>query len=1226
MNRQILYEGSLRMPVQFVLGEHPTKKRENIINYMHDYLTEYPDAQLVYLVPDNVKYEAETMVLEQFKKNENSYMSGMINLQVFSFSRLAWYLLQNKPIYQQPQLTESGLSMLLTKILQEKEDELTIYRGASQEIGFVERLVKLFSEFRNGKIAPSDLVAMLEANEDQDTSNDFKLKLQDLHLIYSEYDKRLAGSYLEREDLFEELIEFIKAERELFSKLTIIVDHYEHFSAQELELILTLAKYAKNLLISLTLSKEAAVATNDLNNPFYRPLKTYQHLIAEFQTNNIQVLENVFIGQLERKSLEEQSEIELLGNYWLESSLPMSSKEIEKYQKQTYEDIQIWGAEDNDAEVLHVATKIKRMVASGNYRYKDFQIMTRDIEGYKLSIEALFTENEIPYFIDQAEKMSQHPLLEFVVSLFSIKKRHYRIDDIFRFLRTELFIPMEKLEDCDPRDEEALLENIEICQEAVKSWREKLDVAENVVLAYGYEGNDWSKDKDWIYTRFELDDSFKQDEQESAIQETANEVRKTFYSHIVAFLDSLDDSKTNREVATALYQFMDQVGVIQMLEHWRNQLMVEGALEEARKHEQAWDNFVLLLDEFVEVLGDDHWDVDLFISIIEAGFEQATYSMVPPTIDQVLVTNYDLPKIQSKKIVFLIGLTDTQLPRVQESQSLLTDEDRELVEGALPSEKYLAVSEMESVANEPFGLFLNILQADEKIIFTYPLTNGDNGENRISPYIDRIRKALALDIQFKHLNAISDSRATVDDYLEFVGSSRQTFGQIIISLRHALDHLEQPKSFWLGLFNELYNPYNRRHYRLLRSLSHENLPVPLTDELAKELYGEHLYLSVSQLESFYTDPYSHFLLYGLRLREREVQELTPIESGNFYHDALDLISRQLLRLNKDLSTVTEAELNSISKDIFDQLLATNKYRLSQSSNRMRFIFKQLTKTVRNQVWAMINQAKRSKFRTNKTELVFGQLGDQQDVRGLSFDLQGNRKLHLRGKVDRIDTFVDNNQLYAGIVDYKSSQTTFNYQSLYHGLMLQMITYLDTVLTFSKDIFDQEALGIGAFYSTVNDYFIDLQDLKNKDLHLERLKNYKLDGLIVDRMEVLNAADTALNPSEHSPLFNLYLKKDGSYSNKKILTEEEFRLLLRYNREKIIEAGNRIISGENTLHPFNKRNFKVFTPSVDGPYRAISQFDALLPENNYQDINKIDKDDFFDYLKEKYSDKQKEDKN
>ena len=1199
------------MSVQFILGENPHKKRKQLIHQIHGELTNNSDTNIIYLVPDNVKYETEIMVLGEFKELEpEAKYSGMIRLQVFSFSRLAWYLLQNKAIYQQPQLTESGLSMLVKRILQAEEQNLTIFRGASQQSGFIERLVKLFSELRNGKISPEDLSTIAVNDELKETigSNDFKRKMDDLSLLYRKYDEALDGKYIVREDLFHALIDHLKGNKELLENTIVIVDHYEHFSAHEQELLVTLGKYSKKLLLSLTMPERFTQMNNDLNNMFYRPVKTYHQLVNELQVNKIAILGNIVVE--DSNSIQEKSlDVQEIYNYWIESSGTTTARSLNKYKLLNKENIELWAAEDPTAELVHIATKIKRMVASGNYRYNDFQIMTRDIENCALSVETSFIENEIPFFIDHAESMSKHPILEFVTSLFALKRRHYRLDDVIRFLRTELFVP--------EMNEEVLLENN--FSDKTSFWRQQVDIAENVALAYGYKGSDWTKDEEWIYARFELEDELKQNDYEQHIQSQANFVRKTFKNAIVPFLNRLTDDKTNREIAIELYQFMADIGVIEELQKWRDELIGLGELTEAREHEQAWDTFILILDEFVEVLGEEKWDIDLFVSIMETGFEEATFGMVPPAIDQVLVTNYDLPKIQAKKVVFLIGLTDTQLPQVQGNRSLLTDEDREIVEHSLSEEKYLAVSEMESIANEPFTFYLALLQAEEKIIFSYPMSNSENSENRISPYLERIRKAFDINTQIKHSTVISNEQETFETYnpLQFIGSNRYTFGQIVISLRQAIDLSTAPSAFWLGLFKELYDPRNTDHRRIVNSLFHKNIPKPLTEELAEELYGKDLYLSVSQLETFYADPFSHFLLYGLRLKERQIQELSPLESGNFYHDALDLISHQLLGLNTNIAKISTDQLQKITSEVFNFLLDSNKYRISKSSNRMNFIFRQLTKTVQNMVQSMIYQAKRSKYRINKTELVFGQLGQNQDVTGLTFDLENGRKLHLRGKVDRIDTFEENNQLYAGIVDYKSSKTSFNYQSIYYGLMLQMITYLDTVLTFSENIFEKKAKGIGAFYSQVSNHFVDLKKLGSKELEFELMKNYKLDGLIINQQEVLEAADTEVE-SGFSALYPFRkLVNDKGYSGNKILTNEEFKLLMKFNRAKIIEAGNSILAGDNKLHPFNQRKMRVHTPSITGPFKAISQFDALLPENNYRDVNKINKDDFFNFLQELY---------
>lgn len=1215
IKEQIIERGN-KMPVQFILGEHPTERRKKIMDNMYSDLTKKPDERFLYLVPDNVKYETETMILENFKdKEESARYSGMIRLQVFSFSRLAWYLLQNKPIYQQPQLTESGLAMLMKTILQAEEQHLTIFRGASQQTGFIERLVRLFMELRNGKVTPQDLIDIANQYEHEDdlTVQDFQRKMSDLSLLYQRYDESLLNKYVEKEDLYSELIDYIKSQKQNLTDVTVIVDHYEHFSAQEQELLTVLAKNTKNLYICLTLNEQIALQQNNVNNPYYRSTKTYNQLKEVMMVNQIEILPDRIMGIFEESKNGSNTEVIDLAEYWIQSNLPSTFVESNRYKNRKYENFEVWAAEDTHTEVMHVATKIKRMVATGKYRYKDFQIMTRDIGNYRLSIDAIFAENNIPYFIDQAETMSEHPLLEFVVSLFSLKKRNFRLNDIFRFLRTELYCPLEM--ENEEEDFEEMAQKNGFYQNAAEVWRNKVDITENVALAYGYQGNDWIKDEDWLYARLDIEGEFEQNEVELEIQRTANEVRETFRTEIVPFIEQLDQTKTNREIAALLYQFMMDLGVANQIQHWRDQLIEEGDLEEARKHEQAWDTFIQLLDEFVEVLGEEKWDIDLFLSIMETGFEQATFSMVPPTIDQVLVTNFDLPKIQSKNVVILIGLTDTQLPKAPSNQSLLTDEDRERVDNSLTAEKYLATSEMESFANEPFAMYLAILQSNEKIIFSYPIANEENKENRMSPYLIRIMNGLSLVPQLKYANAISTGKDNPIANLEYVGSKAQTFGQLLISLRHALDVKKEPSAFWVNVFEQLYNPKNYLENRMLKSLSHKNIPVPLTDKLAEELYGKDLYLSVSQLETFYADPYSHFLIYGLRLKERQIQELSPLETGNFFHDALDHISSRIFNLDKDVTQLTQEEIETITSDIFNLLIDSNKYRLSKSSSRMRFIFHQLSNTVKRMVWSIVNQSKRSELRTTKTELLFGRLGASEGIQGLSFPLKSGGELYLRGKVDRIDTLTVDNQLYAGIVDYKSSMTTFDYQKMYYGLMMQMVTYLDTVLSYSEEIFNRPAKGIGAFYSRVHNPYVDLQKLGQKEIEEELLKSYKFDGLIVNRHEILEAVDTELTTG-FSPIFPIRLLASGNYSGNKILTEEEFELLIRYNREMIIEAGNRILSGENMLKPFDDDS--LYTPSVRGSYQAISQFDALLPENNYQEMLKLNKKDFFNLLNERYN--------
>lgn len=108
------------MGLQFILGRLNTNKKHYIHNQLVEWSQEDSDNQVFYLVPDHIKFESEMNILEFIKStqdDQSSHYAGMINLQVFSFSRLAWYYLQDTAIFSQSQLTETGLSMLIRKIL-----------------------------------------------------------------------------------------------------------------------------------------------------------------------------------------------------------------------------------------------------------------------------------------------------------------------------------------------------------------------------------------------------------------------------------------------------------------------------------------------------------------------------------------------------------------------------------------------------------------------------------------------------------------------------------------------------------------------------------------------------------------------------------------------------------------------------------------------------------------------------------------------------------------------------------------------------------------------------------------------------------------------------------------------------------------------------------------------------------------------------------------------------
>ena len=117
------------------------------------------------------------------------------------------------------------------------------------------------------------------------------------------------------------------------------------------------------------------------------------------------------------------------------------------------------------------------------------------------------------------------------------------------------------------------------------------------------------------------------------------------------------------------------------LEKWRVEEEEKGNLVRAREHAQAWNAVIELLDQFVELLGDEPMSLKKFAVILDAGLESLNFSLVPPALDQV-VANLDNSRLSDVKIAFVIGLTEGVLPAKFPEEGLLTDDEREILAGS----------------------------------------------------------------------------------------------------------------------------------------------------------------------------------------------------------------------------------------------------------------------------------------------------------------------------------------------------------------------------------------------------------------------------------------------------------------------------------------------------------------------------------------------------------------
>ncbi|RGW12920.1 hypothetical protein DWV91_07405 [Enterococcus asini] len=388
--------------------------------------------------------------------------------------------------------------------------------------------------------------------------------------------------------------------------------------------------------------------------------------------------------------------------------------------------------------------------------------------------------------------------------------------------------------------------------------------------------------------------------------------------------------------------------------------------------------------------------------------------------------------------------------------------------------------------------------------------------------------------------------------------------------------------------------------------------------LAQEVYGQDIYASVSRLESFYECEYRYFAAYGLRLKERELYGMDTLMTGSLFHDSLDRFLKAVSALDQDLTALSEERRQSVIEELLQALFTEPQYQVLQSSARMEYLRYRLEKTIKKMTWTLQEQGKRTKMRPVQTEVLFGQIAGKEGIPGLELPMKNGGKLHVRGKIDRVDALELADEAWLAVADYKSGDKQFNLMEAYYGLAMQLLTYLDVALRDAdKLIGAKEAHPAGAYYLRIHD------PIQNPEEWLKQrpLDKYKLKGFYAKNGQLYPALDTTLREKEASQLYPITKDAKGIVKpvaqNKNFYSEDEIHLMQDYNRLKMQQAADTIVTGEIALNPYLSPSGKRACSFC--PFRSLCTFDVMLQENDYHRLRAQDKENLLKEMEEALKD-------
>ncbi|SJZ62332.1 ATP-dependent helicase/nuclease subunit B [Pilibacter termitis] len=1169
------------MSLQFILGTSTNLHEDELVRISHEWLAEHEAGEVYFLVPNYMKFESELRILRKlgnFEQKEKRVATAKTRLQVLSFTRLAWFLMNTET--REVELSEEGRSMLFRKILLENKENLTLFRGEFDKKGFMASLMDFFAELEQGTMTANDLEKIIH---DESKGMAQRRKFAELLLLYNAYSNARKAYNLSEESLLSRLAKRVR-ERDL-SNVLVVVHGYTRFSSEELSLLRAFMKQARELKISMLSEK---VGENDTLQPlelFYDSKKTIQRILRLAKEEKVKILIEKYAPKAENTRLL------AIENAWRNAS-DNGKFPLPDFDKTT---VQIWQSENHFVEIHRVAKEIHRLVSEEGYRYKDIQVLVRNMEDYHTQIAPIFEWNNIPLTMDRRSTMKSHPLVEFFQSLFRLKEFYFQYEDVIRLLRSELFTPLFQLSTELGNSLDLFSEIQELTQEewqlAMEEFRDTVDITENIVLQYGYNGRDWTSQKDWRFVTYDFEENEVSENRDVQKERRSNELRRFVGGNLSLFFKEMENVQTVREGAECFYRFLTEIGLDRQMTHFRDSFAATD-IAKAKEYEQAWSAFVHLLEEYVFIFGEDTFDWATFSDIFSTGLENGRYGKVPAVLDTVQVISSELVQPMQSKVVFALGLTNHTLPMSYENKSILTLEERTMLEEVVADEKFFMNDVNNRNAKEIFVAYMLFTSASEKLYLTAPKQVEGAKETRLSPFVERFSKALGIAIVEK-----KDTQLLESDALSQISTYRLLIRDLVRLKQFADENEETPSILWNMLEEEVKkSDFSELYHHALLGLEKKNIPHALSHETTELLYGDNIEASVSRFELLHQCEFKHFANYGLQLKGREILDLNPAMKGNFFHEALDEFFKLLQENQLDIEHLNEEQLLHFTEQVIEKTLAIPQFDLLNRDSRMRYLRFQLSEVTKRVLWAVKQQADRSGLKTKETELIFGKIAGQKGIEGLTLALSNDKVVKLRGKIDRLDVLEQDRQQYLSVVDYKSGAKKFDLLDSYYGLAMQMVTYLDVAT--SNATAELESKPLGAFYLHLQNPTLDYDEKTLENLDENILKEFKVGGLLVNYPEAIPEMDKTLD-GKASILYPVQQLKSGEVkgTGSNFFTEDEFATIAEHNRQNFTSAAEKIYSGDIALNPVRQGT----NPRACSycSFKSVCFFDPMLKENQYK---------------------------
>ena len=1075
---------------------------------------------------------------------------GIMNIDVLSFGRLGHRILEEVGHQDIPVLDDTGKSLVLQKVAADLKEELPTLGTLLHRQGYIHEVKSAISEFMQYGIGTEDVEQLISYAGNRGA---LVHKLKDLKVLYQGFTDYIHGNFITTEETLDVLRRSLHKSKILPGSV-VIFDGFTGFTPIQNRLIQELMCICGEVIVTVTLGEgENPYQTDGEQKLFHLSKKTVADLEKLALEAGVPRKEDVFI----KSGARFQNAPALLH---LEKNL--FRYQVEAYQKEQQE-LQIFETVTPRDEVHQTTLYIRELLQKEGMAYRDIAVITGDLESYAPHVEEEFAQMGIPCFIDRTRGIVLNPMIEYIKSALELYLKDFSYEAVFHYLRSGMTdIP-----------------------------REDIDLLENYVIQTGIRGyHKWSR----LFTH----KTAAMQEEEEPLQHL-NGIREKIMEQVEVLYRG--NSGQAKMYVDSLYDFLMQNQVQQKLCDYEKFFEEQGDLSKAREYAQIYRLVMELLDQIYQLLGEETISLQEFSDILEAGFGEIEVGTIPQNVDRILVGDMERTRLKQVKVLFFLGINDGNIPKNASKGGIISDMDREFL---CQSGLELAPSPRQQMYIQRLYLYLNMTKPSHRLYLSYSKINSAGKSIRPAYLIDTVKR------MFPHLEVQHPQNRSVLEQIVTPGEGvRYLAGQLREYAEGTLGETARQEFF------TIYQAYGEEAVCEKRSLLTNAAFLRyqekgLSKAVARALYGWRLENSVTRLETYAACAYHHFLQYGLHLKEREEFGFETVDMGNVYHAVLENFAGKLTEKGYTWFDFPEDFAGDTVKEALETYAATYGDTVLYSSARNEYAITRMGRILTRTVLTLQNQLKKGTFQPDHYELSFRFADNLESV---NVALSQQEKMHLQGRIDRIDVAEDEDRVYVKVIDYKSGNKQFDLAALYYGLQLQLVVYMNAAMELeAKKHPNKEVVPAALLYYHIEDPTVETPvELTEEELNQQILGKLRMNGVVNSEPDIVEKLDRYMQ--DKSDVIPVEKKKDGSFSARSsVMTGEELQMISNYVNYKIKNIGREMLDGCITVNPYEKGTSDACTYCA---YRKVCGFDPSLPGYEKRMLDNLSKDEIMEQMKQ-----------